>query len=126
MRNLASIEDGRHLVWDGTNHQLKFTAAETKNDRAYAAAMPQNLTTYVHQWLDACRPILQSTALPQLRWGPPLAQALGPAQGQRRHPRLDRAPHQASSAMPVWRHLFRDCAVTELLDCAPEDIRHRA
>ena len=23
---------------------------------------------------------------------------------------------------PVWPHLFRDCAVTELVDCAPDEI----
>jgi integrase len=23
---------------------------------------------------------------------------------------------------PIWPHLFRDCAVTELVDCAPEEI----
>ena len=30
--------------------------------------------------------------------------------------------HQAAFGKAVWPHLFRDCAVTELVDCAPEEI----
>jgi hypothetical protein len=40
IRNLASIEIGRHLVWDGQGYQLHFTAAETKTQRPYSASLP--------------------------------------------------------------------------------------
>jgi hypothetical protein len=122
MPNLASTELGRHLVWDGTNHRLRFTAAETKNDRAYAAAMPQNLTTYVHHWLNACRPnsAINCISAAQIggrlwlnRWGHPRPAAPSAL-------RSSAAPGKLGNA--VSRHLFRDCAVTELVDCAPEHI----
>ena len=29
---------------------------------------------------------------------------------------------QQAFGRPIWPHLFRDCAVTELVDCAPEEI----
>ena len=37
--------------------------------------------------------------------------------GTRSNPRTKQAFGKA-----IWPHLFRDCAVTELVDCAPEEI----
>jgi len=62
MRNLTSIEVGRHLLWDGQVYQPHFTAAETKTRRPYAASVPRELTPYVDAWLQVHRPV-QSIAL---------------------------------------------------------------
>jgi integrase/recombinase XerD len=51
IRNLASIEIGRHLVGDGRGYQLHFTAAETKTKRPYVASLPPELTPYIDGWL---------------------------------------------------------------------------
>jgi hypothetical protein len=63
MRNLASIEVGRHLVWNGQNYQLHFTAAETKTKRPYVASVPPELTAYIDGWLQVQRPVFQTVGL---------------------------------------------------------------
>jgi integrase len=126
IRNLASIEIGRHLVWDGQGHQLHFTAAETKTKRPYVASLPPELTPYIDAWLQVHRPIFQSVGL-----------ARGGADNGGNHLWLDRWSRPMSSrairrqieryteetfGKPIWPHLFRHCAVTELVDSAPDEI----
>ena len=126
LKNLAALVIGRHLVFDGNAYRLTLTAEETKTSRPYVAAVPQELTSYIDQWLRVHRPTLQSIATADAhdgsvggylwidRWG---------------HSMSARAiQHQVwwrtrqAFGKPIWPHLFRDCAVTELVDCAPAEI----
>jgi integrase/recombinase XerD len=126
IKNLANLVIGQHLVFDGCEYRLKLSAAETKTGRPYHAAVPPELTPYIDRWLQVHRPKIQ---------------ALGTRKGQvgsvGSHLWLDRSGRPMRSGAireqikartrqafgrHVWPHLFRDCAVTELVDCAPEEI----
>lgn len=83
--------------------------------------MPSDLTPYIDRWLETYRPRLQTIA----RGG------IGDHLWLNRHGRPLRSTairHQIeirtkqAFGRHVWPHLFRDCAVTELVDCAPEEI----
>ena len=98
---------------------------EMKRGR-YVAAVPPELTPYIDGWLQVHRGHLQL-----------IAAGKGQGAGVGGHLWLDRSGRPMRSAAirqqietrtkqafsgHVWPHLFRDCAVTELVDCAPEQI----
>jgi hypothetical protein len=123
--NLAAITVGRHLVVDDRRYMLRFSAAETKNDRPYIAALPRLLTPYIDGWLQTWRPLIQRTATggpgdrsETAMWigcfGTPMLAASISHQIRKRT--------RAAFGRHVWAHLFRDIAVTELVDMAPEEI----
>ena len=125
LRNLANLVIGQHLVFVGEAYRLKLSAAETKTGRSYHAAIPLELTRYIDGWLQVHRAAVHSRAARKGRVGA----------GDRLW--LDRSGRPMRSATireqiiirtkqafgrHVWPHPFRDCAVTELVDCAPEEI----
>jgi integrase/recombinase XerD len=126
LKNLTGLVIGRHVIFDGQDYRLHLTAAETKTGRPYSAAVPHDLTSYMDRWLELRRPELQSIAgrdrwvgsardhLWLNRWGEPMSSGAIRIQIESRTRRAF-----GNSILP---HLFRDCAVTELVDCAPEDI----
>jgi integrase/recombinase XerD len=126
IKNLANLVIGQHLVFDGCEYRVKLSAAETKTGRPYVAAVPPELTTYIDGWLGVHREAIQSigTKKGQVggvgshlwlnRWGRPMHSAAI------RH-QIETRTEQAFGKA-IWPHLFRDCAVTELVDCAPEEI----
>jgi integrase/recombinase XerD len=123
LANLTGLVIGRHLIVDGGEYRIKLAAAETKTGRPYSAAIPPELMPYLDRWLQVYRPRLQSIARAQVdpgthlwlsRWGRPM--------GSNAIRHQIEARTQRAFGKPVWPHLFRDCAVTELVDCAPEEI----
>jgi integrase/recombinase XerD len=126
IKNLANLVIGQHLLFDGCEYRLKLSAAETKSGRPYHAGVPPELTPYIDGWLQVHRPRLQLLArgdgqvgsieghLWLNRWGRPMHSAAI------RHQIKIRTREAFGKA--IWPHLFRDCAVTELVDCAPEEI----
>jgi len=126
LKNLAGLVIGRHLVLDGEDYRLTLAASETKTSRPYVAVVPQELTCYIDQWLRLHRPTLQLIAA---------ADAHGDSVGGRLWiDRWGKAMSTRAVQRQIWLrtrqafgkgicpHLFRDCAVTELVDCAPEEI----
>jgi integrase/recombinase XerD len=126
LKYLANLVIGQHLVFDGSAYRLKLSAAETKAGRPYHAAVPPELTPSIDGWLRFHRPRLQLTA-----------HTRGEAGSVGGHLWLNRSGRPMSSAAirhqietrtrdafgrHVWPHLFRDCAVSELVDCAPDEI----
>jgi integrase/recombinase XerD len=124
LRNLTEIVIGRHLLFDGQAYRLEFTAAETKAGRLYHAAVPVELTPYVEDYLQVHRPRLQM-----------FSRADGPGTdgrlwlGRRGRPlssgaiqRLIVARTTEAFGKAIYPHLFRDIAVTELVDFAPDEI----
>jgi integrase/recombinase XerD len=101
-------------------------AAENKTPISYAAPVPPELTPYVDGWLQVHRAALHSSGARK-----------GQVGGVGGHLWLDRYGRPMRSATirqqietrtrqafgkAIWPDLFRDCAVTELVDCAPEEI----
>jgi integrase/recombinase XerD len=124
LRNLTEIVIDRHLLFDGSAYRLEFTAAETKAGRLYHAAVPVELTAYVADYLQVHRPRLQALAradspgtggrLWLCRRGKPLSS--GGIQS------LIVARTTEAFGKAIYPHLFRDIAVTELVDFAPDEI----
>jgi integrase len=126
LKNLAGLVIGQHLIFDGKGYRLQLTAAETKSGRPYVASVPRELTSFIDQWLTIHRPALQLVAAAGAntnsaagalwidRWG----QALSSTSIQRQ---IWLRTRQAFGK-GIHPHLFRDCAVTELVDVAPEEI----
>jgi integrase/recombinase XerD len=116
---------GQHLVLDGFGYWLKLTAGETKTGRPHVAPVPPELTPYIDGWLQFHRARLQLIAARKgqggvgghlwlNRYGRPMRSAAIRAQIETRT--------KEAFGHAIWPHLFRDCAVTELVDCAPEEI----
>jgi len=124
LKNLAALVIGQHLVLDGEDYRLTLAAPETKTGRPYVASVPQVLTTYINQWLDRFYVQLIARAGDEVssagnhlwidRWGKPMS-----SKAIRRQ--IWTRTRQAFGK-GICPHLFRDCAVTELVDCAPEEI----
>jgi integrase/recombinase XerD len=125
IKNLAGLVIGQHLVFDGAAYLVKLSATETKTGRPYVAAVPPELTPYIDRWLETFRPNLHTIARAEAQVG------VGGHLWLNRHGRPLRSGAirqqieirtQQAFGRHVWPHLFRDCAVTELVDCAPEEI----
>jgi len=124
LKNLTELVIGKHLIFDGQDYRLNLTAAETKTGRPYVAAIPQVLTTHVHQWLHVYRTRLQSIAAVRLKtmWDRLWLDHLGrPMSSNAIRFQIERRTKEAFGTA-IWPHLFRHCAVTELVDSAPEEI----
>ena len=128
---------GRHLLFDGRDYRLELAAAETKTGRPYQAAVPAELTPYIDRWLEIHRSMFVARQLTQ-SIARDLTARLEPVEGgARNHLWVGRGGRPMGSAAirtqielrtrqafgkAVWPHLFRDCAVTELVNSAPEEI----
>lgn len=126
LKNLAGLVIGQHLVFDGEGYRLQLSTAETKTGRPYVATVPFELGPYIDQWLMIHRPAMtliasavagSGTAAGPLwidRWGQPMS-----SKSIRRQVRWRTRQAFGKGICP---HLFRDIAVTELVDFAPDEI----
>jgi integrase/recombinase XerD len=124
LKNFAGLVIGQHLVSAGQGYELRLTGEETKTRRPYHAAVPPQLTQSIDGWLQVHRPVIQAL-------GARKGQAVGGHLWLNRYGRPMRSAAirqqiEARTAQAfgnaVWPHLFRDCAVTELVDRAPEEL----
>ena len=87
--------------------------------------VPRELTPYIDRWLQVYRPLPLTAAATRAtvhtgkhlwvdRDGRPMS-------SRAIHAQIKLRTKQAFGN-GIWPHLFRDCAVTELVDCAPEEI----
>jgi len=125
LKNPAGLVIGQHLVFDGHDYQVKLAAAEAKNGRPYVAAVPHELTPYIDRWLQVHRrmPLMAAATRATVRaekhlW---VDRNGRPMSSRAIHAQITLRTRQAFGNA-IWPHLFRDCAVTELVDCAPEEI----
>ena len=104
---------------------MKLPAAETKTGRPYVAAVPHELTPYIDSWLQAYRlvPLTAATTGVTVNIGKHLwiSRSGQPMTSHAMHAQITLRTRKAFGNA-IWPHLFRDCAVTELVDCAPEEI----
>jgi integrase/recombinase XerD len=132
-KNFLQIEIGAHLRQSAAHTSLSFSAAETKDKRAYSTSWPSQLLPALELYLRSARPILigakagKNPAYPDrpagaFLWlgqgGTPLT-AGGLQRILERHtePRFGHV---------VTAHLFRDCAATTIAALAPNQVRYAA
>jgi integrase len=120
--NLKAIEIGQQLQFDRDRYWLDLMSGETKTGRPYQGEFPSSLTPQIDHYIRDVRPLLLRRASDRSsrrlwidRWGEPLSEASIRAQIKLRT--------RKAFGCHVWPHLFRHCAVTGLVDLAPEDIR---
>lgn len=124
IKNIAMIEIGDHLTFDGSQYLLQFSREEVKTGTAYAAALPLWLTPCVDSYLETHRPALQLIAhgKPCAASGPLWMNRWGRIMKSSAIREQIKARTKHAFGKPVWPHLFRDCAATELVDIAPDQI----
>jgi integrase/recombinase XerD len=124
LKNFAGLVIGQHLMFDGAAYWLKLSAAETKTGRPYVVTVPPELTPYIDGWLQAHRHALQAlgTGKGQVGGGHLWLNRYGRSMRSAAIRQQIEARTEQAFGNAVWPHLFRDCAVTELVDCAPEEI----
>jgi integrase/recombinase XerD len=126
LKNLAMIAIGRHLLFDGQSYRLEFSGEEMKTGRPYIAEFPTQLTAYMDRYIAHHRTVLQliarDGAYHSMTSGPLWINRHGQPMSSKavRHQIKLRTEHAFGRA--IWPHLFRDIAVSELVDIAPEEI----
>lgn len=124
LKNLAMIEIGRHLLFSAGVYRLEFSGEDTKTGRPHIAELPASLTPFMDVYLREYRARLiarnraVSESEAQRLWvdrdGRPMSSAAIRTQIEVRT--------KSAFGHAIWPHLFRDCAVTELVDLAPDEI----
>ncbi|MFL5331919.1 MAG: tyrosine-type recombinase/integrase [Geminicoccaceae bacterium] len=130
LRNLEGLVLGQHLIFDGTAYGVRLTAEETKKGRPHQAVLPVELTAYLHHYLEVARPNLQSIANSAGGEGGAEPAAGGRLWLDRKGGPMTPAAIQnqlelrtrASFGRAISRHTFRHCAVSELVELAPEQV----
>jgi integrase len=123
LKNLAGLVIGRHLLFDGQGYRIELTAEETKTGRPYVADLPRELTPYIDGWLNVHRPNLQLIATGKVEAGDHVwLDCFGKPMSGRTIQRIFAWWTERAFGKAIRPHLFRDIAVTELVDCLPEEI----
>jgi integrase len=118
LRNLTMIRIGKHLQETGDRYRLDFMPHEVKTNRYLSLHLPTVLTSFMTSWIEGWRRLLEMDASSDALWlsirGAPLrdrgvyngvVETTGEALGSRINP-----------------HLFRDIAVTSIVDTEPGKI----
>jgi site-specific recombinase XerD len=119
--NLEQIEIGTHLRFDTDRYWLSFPAEETKTREPVMGDLPPSLTPWIEEYLKVHRPMLLARgkgAATRRLW---LDNAGKPMTERAIRDQLNERTRSAFGRN-VWPHLFRHCAVTGLVDFAPEQI----
>jgi len=118
LKNLASIEIGRHLVRIDDIYWLCFEAAETKNRKHIEAPLPPVLTSRIERYRTDHRPSLLGTSISDRLWisrfGIPLSDSVIRYHVKNRT--------QKAFGHPITPHLFRDCAATSVAIGDPDHV----
>ena len=123
LKNLAGLVIGRHLICDGNDYRIELTAEETKTGRPHVADLPRELSPYIDHWLQVHRPTLQLIASEKVEAGGHLwIDCRGNPMSGRTIQRAIAWWTEQTFGKAIRPHLFRDCAVTELVDVAPEQV----
>ncbi|MCB2107395.1 MAG: site-specific integrase [Rhodobacteraceae bacterium] len=123
LKNLASIEIGRHLVRHGDHYWLVFPASEIKNHRHLEFPLPLEMTDLMESHIKIHRPILMRNVG---KWGSTPHTGLWVSEHGSKlnrtavYRRIYKRTREHFGA-PVTPHLFRDAAATSV---AIEDPAH--
>jgi integrase len=103
--------------------QPNLPRGETKTGRPYVADLPRELTPYIDDWLNVHRPNLQLMATGKVEAGGHVwLDCFGKPMSGRTIQRIFAWWTERAFGKAIRPHLFRDIAVTELVDCLPEEI----
>lgn len=116
VKNMTSIEIGRHLVRQGNTWHLQFEAGEVKNRVPLDFTVPASLAAHVDHYLDRVRPAFPQAASSRLLWLNRYGTRLGRQFVYWRITKLTRRLFDQA----INPHLLRDCAATTLAVEAPE------
>jgi integrase/recombinase XerD len=118
LRNLVMIRIGQHLNWTGDAYRLDFIPDEVKTDRYLSLPLPAKLTPYLDTWINEWRPVLLKDQEIDALW-------VGIRGGQiferGIYQRICRTT-EAAFGIAINPHLFRDIAVTSVVDLTPENV----
>jgi integrase/recombinase XerD len=121
LSNLEQIEIGRHLLFEDDHYWLCFPGEETKTGEPFAGDLPRSLTPWIERYLSVHRPLLLARGK-----GAPTRRLWVDAWGRSMTAKAIRTQIKLHTRRAfgrhVWPHLFRHCAVTGLVDLAPEQI----
>ena len=124
LKNLASIEIGRHLDRRDERFWLNFPPREVKNRRALEFPLPLELTDRLETYLSEVRPVLLEASG---RWNGDPGLALWISEhgsrmlaGQIRHRIAERT--RVRFGQRITPHLFRDIAATSVATNDPEHV----
>jgi integrase/recombinase XerD len=117
LKNLASIQTGRHLVKVDQVYWLRFPADEVKNRKTIECPLPNTLTSYIDKYLTWVRKISSSHSDRMPIWVSPRGLPLAK---KSIYWRVSRRTETAFGEA-ISPHLFRDCAATSI---AIEDAKH--
>jgi integrase/recombinase XerD len=108
LRNLASIEIGRHLVERSDGWDLRFPGAEMKARKPVEMRLPQVLNAFLVRYLEDYRSALLDGTVSERLW---ITQYGKPMSNKMVFERVSIVTERAFGK-PINPHLFRDCAVT--------------
>jgi integrase/recombinase XerD len=120
LRNLTSIEIGRHLTELDGCWSLEFSGAETKNHRQWINLWPKRLVPHLLKYLEIYRPLLVNGRYEgnslwiSLRYGPLTDNGIYYAITTRT---------RDAFGWPINPHLFRDAAATSLAIHDPANVK---
>ena len=118
LRNLTMIQIGKHLHRTDDRYRVDFTPDEVKTDRYLTLHLPEVLTPFTDAWITEWRPLFTADQSIDALWV-----------GIRGTPMRERGVYgcvvettEASFGVSINPHLFRDIAVTWIVDQTPQNI----
>ena len=118
LRNLTMIRIGKHLQQTGDCYRLDFVPDEVKTDRYLTLHLPKVLTPFLGAWITEWRPLLEAAISSDALW----IGIRGTSMRERGVYGCVVETTEAAFGAPINPHLFRDIAVTSIVDTEPGKI----
>jgi integrase len=115
LRNLSMIRIGQHLQFDGQRYRLDFAPHEIKTDRYFTGYLPEDMTPYIQRWLTYWRLMLLKDLHENAFWLGIRGEPFGP----RGIYQAITQTTEAAFGVAINPHLFRDIAVSWVVDMDP-------
>ena len=118
LRNLTMIRIGKHLKQTGDCYRLDFVPDEVKTNRYLSLHLPAVLTSFMTSWITEWRPLLESDTSSDALW---LSIRGAPLRDRGVYNSVVETTEKALGS-GINPHLFRDIAVTAIIDTEPGKI----
>lgn len=115
LRNLTMIKIGTHLKLSGDQYRLDFDPEEIKTNRYFTGYLPEVLTPYIERWLTYWRPMLLKNEQEAAFW----IGIRGKAMKSGGIYSCIIKTTEAAFGVSINPHLFRDIAVSWVIDMDP-------
>jgi len=118
LRNLTMIRIGKHLHKTDDRYRLDFMPNEVKTDRYLTLHLPKVLTPFIGAWIAEWRTLLTADQSIDALW----VSIRGTPMRERGVYSCVVETTEAAFGVRINPHLFRDIAVTSIVDVTPENI----